>query len=134
MPTTQCRDCQHEVSTQAIQCPHCGANYPYLNEWDGWGFEYKSRARLLGLPLVHVSFKYRPGPVPVIAKGWLAIGQFAAGVVNVSQFGFGPVCVSQMSIAGLAFSQLSLAVFGVCQVGVVFDGWGVVLIRLRDFL
>jgi hypothetical protein len=48
----QCRDCQHVVSEQAVACPNCGAPYPAKEKWDGWGFEYKSQARLLGLPLV----------------------------------------------------------------------------------
>jgi len=31
--------------------------------WTGWGFDYKSRAHIAGLPLVHVAFKYRPDRV-----------------------------------------------------------------------
>ena len=50
-----CRDCRHTVSEQALACPNCGAPYPAQKQWDGWGFEYKSRATFLGLPLVHVS-------------------------------------------------------------------------------
>ena len=49
----ECRDCRHQVSEQALSCPHCGAPYPARAQWDGWGYEYKSKAKLLGLPLVH---------------------------------------------------------------------------------
>lgn len=49
---------------------------------------------MLGLPLLHVSFKYRPNRMPVPARGIIAIGQFAYGVFTLSQFGIGMVSVS----------------------------------------
>jgi len=55
-----CRDCQSKVSEDAFACPQCGAPYPAREEWDGWGFEYKSSVAILGLALLHISFKYRP--------------------------------------------------------------------------
>lgn len=48
MPT--CRECRHPVSPDALACPSCGAPYPARAKWDGYGFEYKSEATLLGLP------------------------------------------------------------------------------------
>lgn len=134
MPTTPCRDCGHEVSTNAPTCPSCGAVKPYLAEWDGYGFEYKSPTTLLGLPLVHVSFKYRPNRVPVVAKGWVAVGQFSAGFINVSQFGVGPICVSQFALAAVAVSQICGSILGVCQIGLLYDGVGMVVYRLKDLL
>ena len=58
-----CRECQHQVSEQAFSCPNCGAPYPAKVKWDGWGFEYKSHAEVFGLPLLHISFKYRANKV-----------------------------------------------------------------------
>jgi len=84
-----CRECQHEVSDQATACPSCGAPFPAKDKWDGWGFEYKSEATCFGLPLLHISFKFRPNRVPVPAKGVIAIGQFAYGIFTLSQFGVG---------------------------------------------
>lgn len=133
MPTTLCRDCKREVSTQAHSCPECGAPHPYQPKWDGYGFEYKSRTTLLGLPLVHIAFKYRPNRVPVVAKGWLAIGQFSYGVVNVSQFGCGPICLSQVALAGAAVAQICGAVLGACQLGIVWEGIGQTVLRLSDY-
>ena len=72
-----CRECRHEVSERAVACPQCGAPFPAREKWDGWGFEYKSKVAILGLPLMHISFKYRPNRVPVPAKGVTEIGQFA---------------------------------------------------------
>ena len=48
-----CRECSGTVSHQATQCPHCGAPYPAKPDWDGYGYEYKSKTTIFGIPLVH---------------------------------------------------------------------------------
>lgn len=113
-----CRECGHTVSENAFMCPQCGAPYPAREKWDGYGFEYKSEKTLMGMPLLHVSFKYRANRMPVPAKGIIAIGQFAAGVFTLSQFGIGVVSVSQFTIAGFALAQFALAIDLVAQLGV----------------
>lgn len=105
------------MSEQAIVCPGCGAPYPSRARWDGYGFEYKSRATLAGIPLLHISFKYRPNRVPVVARGIVAIGQFAVGGLTLSQFGIGIVSVSQFTVAGLALAQFGAAYSLVAQFG-----------------
>jgi len=112
-----CRECKKEISEQALACPNCGTPYPARDRWDGWGFEYKSAFTIFGLPFVHVSFKYRPNRVPVVAKGILAIGQFACGVVTISQFGIGLVSISQFTIAGSALAQFALGYSIIAQIG-----------------
>src|SRR5450759_3003252 len=104
-----CRECQHQISEQAALCPNCGAPFPAMKKWDGRGFEYKSRSTLMGLPLVHVSFKFRPNHVPVPAKGVIAIGQFAFGIITISQFGIGVFSISQFTVAAYALAQVALA-------------------------
>lgn len=113
----KCRECHHNVSEQAISCPNCGAPYPAKPKWDGWGFEYKSKSELLGMPLLHISFKYRPNRMPVPAKGFISIGQFGIGVINISQFGIGVVSVSQFTIAGFALAQFGIAYSLIAQFG-----------------
>jgi hypothetical protein len=113
----QCRECKREVSDQAFICPGCGAPYPSREQWDGWGFEYKSRASVAGLPLIHISFKYRANRMPVPARGVVAIGQFACGVITISQFGIGLLSLSQFTIAGFAVAQFGLAYSLVAQFG-----------------
>lgn len=113
------------MSEQAIVCPGCGAPYPSRARWDGYGFEYKSRATLAGIPLLHISFKYRPNRVPVVARGIVAIGQFAVGGLTFSQFGIGIVSVSQFTLAGLALAQFGAAYSLVAQFGLyVHQGRG----------
>ena len=115
-----CRECRHEISEQAMACPQCGAPFPAKEKWDGWGFEYKSKAILFGWPWVHISFKYNPNRIPVPAKGIIAIGQFACGIFTLSQFGFGVISVSQFTVAGYALAQFALAYSLIAQIGIYF--------------
>jgi hypothetical protein len=130
-----CRECQREVSEQALACPQCGAPYPARASWDCWGYEYKSQVTIAGLPLVHISFKYRPNRTPVVARGIIAIGQFGCGVVCISQFGVGVLCVSQFTVAGLALAQFGAAYSLIAQFGVyVAEGHGQFVVRLSELL
>ena len=130
-----CRECKHQVSEQAMACPNCGAPHPAKDNWDGWGFEYKTDATLMGLPLLHISFKYRPNRVPVPARGVIAIGQFAVGIVTVSQFGVGVVSISQFTIAGYALAQFAIAYSLIAQFGIfIHEGRGQVVKALEDLL
>lgn len=132
---TSCRECNHQVSEQAVACPGCGAPYPAREHWDGYGFEYKSQATFLGLPLLHISFKYRPNRTPVVAKGVIAVGQFGAGIINISQFGIGVISLSQFTIAGYALAQFALAYSCIAQFGLYLDrGYGQVVVQLADLL
>jgi RNA polymerase sigma factor (sigma-70 family) len=116
-------------------------------------FEYRSRATLLGLPLVHI--RYAPpqedsGP----ALGWIAVGDRAVGVlfalgamsaggvsvgtVSVGVVAVGAVSVGVVSLGGVAFGLLalgSLAAGGVA-LGAFSIGWtgalGAVAVA-RDF-
>ncbi|HDQ44870.1 MAG TPA: zinc ribbon domain-containing protein [bacterium] len=112
-----CRECKKEISEQAVSCPHCGAPRPAKEKWDGWGFEYKSKSTFRGLPLLHIAFKYRPTGAPVVAKGILAVGQFACGVVTVSQFGVGLISISQFTMAGYALAQFAVGYAIIAQIG-----------------
>jgi hypothetical protein len=116
-----CRECKREISEQAIVCPNCGAPNPAKDKWDGWGFEYKSKAVMFGLPLVHISFKYRPNRAPVVARGIFAIGQFACGFVTISQFGVGLISISQFTVAWYALAQFALGYSIIAQLGLYID-------------
>lgn len=131
----KCRDCNHTVSEQAVTCPSCGAPFPAKEKWDGWGFEYKSKAAFLGLPLIHISFKYRPNRVPVVAKGVIAIGQFAAGIVTISQFGVGIISISQFTIAVYALAQFAIGYSLIAQIGLyVSEGRGQLVESIADLI
>jgi hypothetical protein len=130
-----CRECKRDISEQAISCPNCGAPYPAKEKWDGWGFEYKSPMILFGLPLVHISFKYRPNRAPVVAKGIIAIGQFACGIVTISQFGIGVFSVSQFTVAGFALAQFAAAYSLDAQFGLyLHEGHGQLVKSLTELI
>jgi hypothetical protein len=130
-----CRECKGDISEQALTCPHCGAPFPAKDKSDGWGFEYKSQKIFLGLPLVHISFKYRPNRVPVVAKGVISIGQFACGFVTISQFGIGIVSISQFTIAGYALAQFAIAYSLIAQMGIfIHEGHGQLVKSLSELM
>ena len=120
-----CRECNREVSESAAACPGCGAPFPARAKWDGYGFEYRSRLAIGSLPLIHISFKYRANRTPVVARGVIAIGQFACGVVCISQFGVGVVCISQFSFGVFVLAQFAAAYSLIAQFGLyVAEGHG----------
>jgi hypothetical protein len=118
-----------------MACPQCGAPYPSREKWDGWGFEYKSETTILGLPLLHISFKFRPNFLPVPAKGIIAIGQFACGIFTLSQFGIGIFSVSQFTIAVYALAQFAVAYSLIAQMGLyVHEGHGQIVKNIMDLI
>jgi hypothetical protein len=130
-----CRECKRDIAEQAVTCPQCGAPSPADERWDGWGFEYKSKIIIGSLPLVHISFKYRPNKVTVPAKGIIAIGQFAFGIITISQFGIGVVSISQFTAAVFALAQFAVGYSIVAQFGVYFHrGHGQLIKSLADLL
>ena len=130
-----CRECNREISEQARSCPGCGAPFPARDVWDGFGFEYKSNTTIMGLPLLHISFKYRPNCSPVPARGIIAIGQFACGIFTLSQFGIGVVSVSQFTIAGFALAQFAMAYSLIAQIGIyIHTGHGQIVKNLMELI
>jgi hypothetical protein len=130
-----CRECRQEISEQASACPRCGAPYPAQESWDGWGYEYKSKASIAGIPLVHISFKYRPNRAPVVARGVIAIGQFGCGVVCIAQFGVGVLTIAQFTVAGFGLAQFGIAYSLTAQAGVyVAEGYGQFVVHLSELL
>ncbi len=118
-----------------MACPQCGAPYPARGSWDGWGYEYKSKLSLAGLPLVHISFKYRPNRTPVVARGIIAIGQFGYGVVCIAQFGIGVVSISQFTVAAFAIAQFAVAYSLIAQFGLyVAEGHGQLVFSIGRLL
>jgi hypothetical protein len=91
------------------------------------GFEWKTRARLFGLPLICISYGRDGQGRTRVAKGWFAVGRFALGGIVVAQFGAGFLAVGQF-VAGvlscgqvalgllLAAGQISCGVFAIGQI------------------
>jgi hypothetical protein len=147
MPLIPCRECQKEISTNAKACPECGTPFPSRKEWNGTGFEWKSQKSFYGYPLIHIAFGRNIHGKFRIAKGVIAIGQFAIGIITFAQFGvgllfgfgqfiFGLTAISQFAIAlifgvgqfatgYIAIGQFVLAYYGLAQLGYAKYIWSV---------
>jgi hypothetical protein len=145
MALIPCRECEKKVSDQAMACPECGAPFPAREEWKGPGFEWKSPRTYYGYPLVHIAFGRNEKGKRRVAKGFIAIGQFAIGVITVAQFGIGllfgfgqfilgTVVIAQVALAFLfgcgqfatgvvAVGQIVLAYYALAQAGLAKYLW-----------
>lgn len=86
--------------------------------------EYRSKATLLGLPLVHLNLGTGVSGQPKrgIARGWIAVGDISFGVV----FSAGGIAFGGLAIGGLAFGVATLAglaVGGIAVGGASFGLW-----------
>jgi RNA polymerase sigma factor (sigma-70 family) len=92
-------------------------------------FEYRSRATLLGLPLLHVRYTPPPGDAGP-ALGWIAVGDravgvlFALGALAAGGVSVGSVSVGIVAVGGVSVGLVSLGsvAFGVLVLGSVAAG------------
>ena len=145
MALTTCRECGAEISDQARACPRCGAPQAAAPAYPGFGFEWKSSRTYHGYPLVHIAFGKDSRGRWRVAKGVIAIGQFALGLVTVAQFGVGLLFgfgqfllggivlaqfagglvlgVGQIATGYVAVGQVALAYYGLGQIGLAEFLW-----------
>jgi hypothetical protein len=118
MALTTCRECGKDVSTEALACPHCGApqaglkaGKSFFGAKRAWGYEWKSERTYMGYPLVHIAVGRDERGKLRVAKGVIAIGQFAVGAITIAQFGVGLLFGFGQFIFGLtALAQFAGAV------------------------
>jgi hypothetical protein len=136
MALSPCRECGVNVSTEAKRCPRCGIPFPTRAGWQGTGRDWKSEATLFGMPLVHVAYGRDAQGRIRVARGFIAIGQFAIGFITIAQFGigwifglgqavFGTVCIGQAAVGllfGLGQLATGYAAIGQLAVGVYVIG------------
>lgn len=130
MALTTCRECGAEVSHQTRTCLRCGAPQPAKPAWSGTGFEWKSSRTYGGFPLVHIAFGKDSRGKRRVAKGVIAIGQFALGLVTVAQFGVGLFFgFGQFLLGGFVLAQFAGAlVVGVGQIATGYAAIGQVVL------
>ncbi|MFA5355924.1 MAG: hypothetical protein WC301_00740 [Candidatus Omnitrophota bacterium] len=78
-----------------------------------WGFEWKTKLTIFGLPLVHIAVgRNRSTGKLLVAKGIIAIGQFAVGFVAIAQFGLGLFLgLGQFAAGSFAVAQFALGLY-----------------------
>ena len=72
-------------------------------------YEYRSPRTFLGLPLLHVRFNCVEAGKTLPAKGWIAVGDRAYGIL----FAFGAIAVGGISCGPLAIGFVALGGFGI---------------------
>ena len=122
MALVPCRECQRDVSNIARTCPQCGVPFPGRPHWQGTGYDWKSRAMLWGIPLVHVAYGRDARGKLRVAKGVIAIGQFGIGAITIAQFGIGVLFgFGQFMLALTAIAQVALT--PLCGLGQLATGY-----------
>jgi hypothetical protein len=84
------------------------------------GFKWKTQASFFGIPLICVAYGRDERGRPMVAKGFVAVGQFALGGLAIGQFGIGILCIGQFAAGLVALGQLALSpvvAFGQLAVG-----------------
>ncbi|NLK99122.1 MAG: helix-turn-helix transcriptional regulator [Clostridiales bacterium] len=117
-------DKRQAMSTGEHNVNHANGNYP--NRIYGYGFyEYKSKTKVFGIPLVHVKTGYGIQ----VARGIIAIGNISIGVVSIGGVSVGGICfggvgLGLLAIAGLALGGIALggAAIGIFALGAMALG------------
>jgi len=144
MTLIPCRECKKQISENAKSCPECGAPLPAKKEWSCTGYEWKSETTIYGYPFIHIAFGQNEKGKYRVAKGVIAIGQFAIGVITIAQFGIGFLFGFGQFIFGLtAVAQFAGAlIFGFGQIAtgyaaigqIVFSHYGIAQTGFAKYL
>ena len=105
-----------------------GKTWGVIDHGSAFRFEYISKRRLFGMPLVHIYFG--PGrahgvfAVGLFAAGFFSVGIFAMGFVSLGVFALGLLAAGSFVLGGAAFGAvaLGLAAFGGLAVGLYAMG------------
>ena len=88
--------------------------------------QYRSRASVLGLPLIHVSTaemvdgRVRRG----VARGWIAIGDIAFGVISIGAIAFGGLSLGGLGVGVISLGGASLGGYAIGGLAIGFLAMG----------
>lgn len=83
-------------------------------------YEYKSKRKVFGVPLIHIHYGYGPK----VAKGIIAIGNISCGLISIGGITLGGICFGGLSLGLLAFAgcAVGLFAFGGLAIGILAVG------------
>jgi serine/threonine protein kinase len=91
----------------------------------GHAVDYRTRAHLLGWPLVHMQMGRRlPGTKPRTARGWIATGERAIGLFALGGIALGGFTMGGISVGLTSFGGIALAGFAWGGVAIGGVAWG----------
>lgn len=119
MLSVSCRECGAPVNAEDATCPHCGALQPGRAQIEAVGYEWKSRGRWMGLPLVHVAFGHDETGRARTACGMIAVGQRAVGGVAIGIVAGGFVSLGIVSLGVFSLGVVSFGALVACGVNAI---------------
>lgn len=127
-PETVASDFMEQLSIEQVK----GVKRPYQIE----PFEYQSKAKLFGLPLIHIHVggryqtKVARGVIALgdVAQGVIAVGGVSLGVISIGGVGIGVLSLAGVAIGGLAIGGVALGGFAIGGVAIgLFESLGAVI-------
>jgi hypothetical protein len=94
------------------------------------GFEWKTRVKLFGIPLICISYGRDLQGTIRVAKGFLAVGQIAIGGIAIGGFAAGLISIGLLSIGLLAAGVWALGLLAVGQMACGLLAIGQVVVGL----
>jgi RNA polymerase sigma factor (sigma-70 family) len=90
-------------------------------------YEYRSKRTLLGLPLVHIRWNCEEGGKTLAAKGWIAMGNKAFGVIYATgQFSIGCISMGVVPIGLVSVGAFAAGLFA-------FGGFSLAWVSMGGF-